>query len=104
MLFQVADFRPVPVLSRVILPGFPPVVLRVYLPAFPPRVLRDQFPFHVFIELVQVDVAEGRRYHAALRTAAERLMVFPVFQVPGPEHVAHEPEEPLVMDFLRQYP
>ena len=44
------------------------------------------------------------RHHAALRAAAERLMVFPVFQVPGPEHVAHEPEEPLVVDFLRQYP
>jgi len=27
-------------------------------------------------------------------------MVVPVFQVPGPEHVAHEPEEPLVLDFL----
>ena len=44
------------------------------------------------------------RGHAALRAAAERLVVFPVFQVPGPEHVPHEPEEPLVMDFLRQYP
>ena len=53
---------------------------------------------------MQVDVAEDRRYRAALRAAAERFPVFPVFQVPGPEHVAHEPEEPLVMDFLRQYP
>ena len=44
------------------------------------------------------------RGHAALRTAAERFMVFPVFQVPGPEHIPDKPQEPLVMDFLRQYP
>ena len=31
-------------------------------------------------------------------------MVFPVFQVPGFEHVADQPEEPLVVDFLRQDP
>src|SRR5205823_1693979 len=43
------------------------------------------------------------RDHAALRTAAERFAVFPVFQVPGFEHVSDKPEEPLVMDFLRQY-
>ena len=29
-------------------------------------------------------------------------MADPVFQVPGLEHVAHQPEEPLVIDFLRQ--
>ena len=31
-------------------------------------------------------------------------MVIPVFQVPGFEHVTDKPEEPLVVDFLRQYP
>ena len=31
-------------------------------------------------------------------------MIFPVFEVPGFHHVPDEPQEPLVMDFLRQYP
>ena len=44
------------------------------------------------------------RDHAALRNAAERVVVFPVFQVPGFEHVAGKPQEPLVVDLLRQYP
>jgi site-specific DNA recombinase len=44
------------------------------------------------------------RNHAALRNAAERVMVLPVFQVPGLQHVTDKPQEPLVMDFLRQYP
>jgi hypothetical protein len=53
---------------------------------------------------VEVDAAEDRRHHAALRGSAERFVVFPVFQVPGLEHVTDKPEEPLVVDFLRQYP
>ncbi len=44
------------------------------------------------------------RARAALRNSAERFPVFPVFQVPGLEHVAHQPEEAVVMDILRQYP
>ena len=36
------------------------------------------------------------RDHAALRDAAERVMVFPVFQVPGLQHVTDQPEEPVV--------
>jgi hypothetical protein len=31
-------------------------------------------------------------------------MVYPVFQVPGFQHVTDKPQEPLVVDFLRQYP
>jgi hypothetical protein len=31
-------------------------------------------------------------------------MVFPVLQVPGFEHVADQPEKPLIVDFLRQDP
>ena len=69
-----------------------------------PRVLRDQFLLDEFVELMQVNVTEDRRYHAALRTAAERFVIFPVFQVPGFQHVPDKPQEPLVMDFLRQYP
>ena len=31
-------------------------------------------------------------------------MIFPVFEVPGFQHVPYQPEEPVVVDFLRQYP
>ena len=31
-------------------------------------------------------------------------MIFPVFEVPGFQHVTYQPQEPLVMDFLRQDP
>jgi hypothetical protein len=31
-------------------------------------------------------------------------VIFPVFQVPGFQHVPYQPEEPVVVDFLRQYP
>ncbi len=31
-------------------------------------------------------------------------MIFPVFEVPGFHHVTNKPQEPLVLDFLRQYP
>ena len=86
------------------LPVLYPLVFGIAFPAGSPRVLRDQFPLDEFVELVQVDVAEDRGYHAALRTAAERFMVFPVFQVPGFQHVTDKPQEPLVVDFLRQYP
>jgi hypothetical protein len=66
-----------------------------------PRVLRDQFLLDKLVELVQVNATEDRGYHAALRNAAERVVVIPVFQVPGFEHVTDKPEEPLVVDFLR---
>jgi len=44
------------------------------------------------------------RDHTALRNPAQRVMVLPVFQVPGFQHVTDEPQETLVVDFLRQYP
>src|SRR5260370_6964430 len=67
-----------------------------------PRVGRDQVPLEEFVELVQVDVTEDGRYHAALRNSAERVMEFPVFEVPGFEHVTDKPEKPLVTDPLRE--
>jgi len=39
-----------------------------------------------------------------LRGAAERVTVFPVFEVPGFEHVTDQPEKPVIADLLRQYP
>jgi site-specific DNA recombinase len=44
------------------------------------------------------------RDHAALRNPAQRVMVLPVFQVPGLEHVTDQPEKPVIADLLRQYP
>ena len=37
-----------------------------------------------------------------LRAAAQRLVVLPVLQVPGFQHVAHEPQEPVIVNLLRQ--
>jgi site-specific DNA recombinase len=42
------------------------------------------------------------RAHSALRAAAQRRMIMPVLQVPGCQHVTHEPQEPVIVDFLRQ--
>ena len=104
LLPQVTGGCPVPALPRAFqLPGYP-LVLGIGFPAGSPRVLRDQFLPDEFVELVQVDVAEDRGCHAALRNSAERFIVFPVFQVPGFQHVPYQPEEPVVVDFLRQYP
>ena len=66
--------------------------------------LRDQFPFDELVELVQVDVTEQGRYHAALRGAAERVVILPVFHVPGLEHVTYQPEKPVISDFLAKDP
>ena len=89
--------REAPLLHGIRSPG-------VRLPPFPFGVLRDQFPLGKLIELVQIDAAEQRRDHAALRGAAKRVMVLPVFQVPGLEHVADQPEKPVIADSLRQDP
>jgi hypothetical protein len=67
-------------------------------------VLRDEFPFYIFVELVEVDVTEQRRDHAALRGAGKRVVVLPVFHVPGLKHVTDQPEKPVIVNFLYQYP
>src|SRR5262249_21347705 len=46
---------------------------------------------------------EDRGHRAALRAAAERLAVIPLFEVPGFEHVPNQPEKPLVLDLFTQY-
>ena len=100
---EVPDCRPVPAppcaCQRVRRRG----VLRIRRAARSPRVLRDQFPLDELVELVEVDVTEDRGHRAALRTAAERFPVIPFFEIPGFEHVPHQPEKPLVLDLLTQY-
>src|SRR5664280_2207553 len=44
------------------------------------------------------------RNHTALRGSAQCLVVFPVLQVPGFQHLFDEPQEPVVVDLLRQDP
>ena len=44
------------------------------------------------------------RRTAALRNPAERVTIVPVFEVSGFQHVPYQPEKPVVLDFLRQYP
>jgi hypothetical protein len=53
-----------------------------------------------FVQLAEVNIGEDRRNHAALRNAAQRVMVFPVFQVPGFQHVTHKPQESVIVDLL----
>jgi hypothetical protein len=79
-------------------------IFRIGPPAASLCVLRDQILLDKFVELVQVDVTENRGNHAALRASAQRFAVLPVFQVPGFKHVTDKPQEPLVVNFLRQYP
>jgi site-specific DNA recombinase len=43
-----------------------------------------------------------RRNNAALRRAGQRLVVNPIFKVSGCQHVPHQPQEPIVMNLLRQ--
>jgi len=51
---------------------------------------------------MQVDVTEDRRDHGSLRAPAERVAVFPVFKIPGFQHVSYKPKKPLVLDLLCQ--
>ena len=44
------------------------------------------------------------RDHAALRASAQRFVILPVLQEPCFQHTADKPQEPLVVDFLRQDP
>ena len=104
LLFQFPGLFPVTVLQRGPPPGGQFPVLRIDLPAGSPGMLRDKLPFYIFVELVKVDVTEQRRDHAALRGTGKRVMILPVFHVPGLEHVTYQPEKPVVEDFLRQYP
>src|SRR5260221_12474862 len=53
-----------------------------------------------FVELVQVNIAEGRADYSALRHAAKRVAVNPGFHVPGLEHVADKAQEPLIPGFF----
>ncbi len=77
-------------------------ICRVSGPALSIGVLRDQNFLDELVQLVQVDVGQDRGSHSALRRSGERGAPFPVLQVSGRQHVAHQPQEPLVMDLLAE--
>src|SRR5260370_27819885 len=97
-----AHLRPVPVPLRPrdrVLHG---LVVRVCLTAAPAVVLRQQPLLDPLVQPVKVDIRKYGRGDPALRRAAERGMPPPVLQVTRPEHVPDQPQEPAIVDLLRQ--
>src|SRR5664279_1330610 len=101
---QVTGFVPIPTRTCTPHPVLRPLILGVVSSVFPSGVLRDQNRLDVDVQLMQVDIREDRRHHPALRTAAQRFMVPPVFQVLGLQPLFDEPQKPVVVDLLRQDP
>jgi hypothetical protein len=58
--------------------------------------------FDELVQPVKVDVGQDRAGHSTLRRAAEGRVPAPVLQVSGLEHVADKPQEPAIVDPLRQ--
>src|SRR5689334_11503539 len=104
LLPQFPGLRPVSALPRCRQPPLHRLIGRIRRAPVSPRVLRDKVSFNELIQLMQVDVTQDGRNDPALRNAAECSAVFPVLQVPGFQHVTDKPQEPLVMDLLRQDP
>src|SRR5439155_9122371 len=75
---------------------------RVTRPATASGVLRDQHRLDELVQAVQVDVRHDWGCDTALRRTGERFVPDPVLQVPGGEHAAHQPQEPVVVDAFRQ--
>jgi hypothetical protein len=65
-----------------------------------PRALWDEYIGDVFIQLVEVDVCEGRAYHAPLRCPAEGGVVFPCFAITRLAQSFDQPQEAVVVDAL----
>jgi hypothetical protein len=79
-----------------------PGVFGICGPGNSPGVFRDQDCLGEFVQPVQVDIGEDWADYAALRNTGKRRVPFPVFQVPGFQHMPDQPQEPVVVDFLRQ--
>ena len=74
---------------------------RIGFPAFPSGIFRDEDRLGELIQPVQVNVRQDGGRDAALRRTGKRRVPLPVFQIPGPEHVLDQPQEPVIMDVLR---
>ena len=79
-----------------------PLVLRIVSPEHPSVVSRHQDRLDERVQPVQVDVGQARGENPALRHAAERGVPHPVLQVPGSQHLANEPKQPVIVDLLAQ--
>jgi len=71
-------------------------------PAFSSGILRDEHCLDKRVQPVQIDIGEDWGCHTALRGSAERCVPFPVLQVSGLQHLFDQPEEPVIVEFLRQ--
>ncbi len=65
-------------------------------------VFRQQNCFDELVQPVQVDVGQARGENPALRRAAERGVPHPVLQIPGSQHLANQPQKPVIVDLLAQ--
>src|SRR6266496_3192292 len=79
-----------------------PCVLRKPNLEYAPGVFGDENCLGELVQPVEVNTGKDRGNHTALRAAAEGRVPFPVLQVTGLEHLLNEPEEPVVVDILRQ--
>ena len=82
--------------------GRDPVVLRIGFPAHTSGVFRHQNRLDKHVQPVQVDVGQARGENPALRRAAERGTPHPILQVPGSQHLADQPKQPVIVDLLAQ--
>jgi hypothetical protein len=64
---------------------------------------RDERPFDILVEPVQVDVCEQRTDDPALRCAAERGSVVPVFEVSSLEQVLNQDQEAVIVDLFSEH-
>src|SRR5487761_1747097 len=69
-----------------------------------PHPLRYQDSLDEVVQPVKVDIGQNRGNDPALRCPAERGAPYPVFQVSGLKHVTHKPEEPVIVNVLRESP
>jgi hypothetical protein len=79
-----------------------PLVLRIVLPEHASVISRHQNRLDELVQPVQVDVGQARGENPALRHAAERGVPHPVLQVPGSQHLADQPKQPVIVDLLAQ--
>src|SRR6516162_10399616 len=79
-----------------------PAGLRIGTPELASGVSRHQNRLDEAVQPVEVDVGQARGEHPALRRAAERGVPHPVLQVPGSQHLANQPQKPVIVDLLTE--
>src|SRR5450755_3970083 len=77
------------------------LVVRVGYPGSASGVFWDENFLDVPVQPVQINIGEDWGCDAPLWSAGQRFVPYPVFQVPGLEHVLQQPKEPAVMNVAR---